>query len=78
VVEDHEAKERFIKRSRLNWTIVRAPRLTNGRRTGAYRSGEDIRANSIIPTISRADVADFMLKQLTSDTYLRKAPGVMY
>jgi putative NADH-flavin reductase len=78
VVADHEAKERLIKQSRLNWTIVRAPRLTNGQRTGAYRSGEGIGANSIIPTISRADVADFMLKQLTSDTYLRKAPGVMY
>jgi putative NADH-flavin reductase len=78
VVADHEAKERLIKQSRLNWTIVRAPRLTNGRRTGTYRSGEDIATNSIIPTISRADVADFMLTQLTSDTYLRKAPGVMY
>jgi len=54
------------------------PGLTNGRRTGTYRSGEDIGANSIIPTISRADVADFMLKQLTGDTYLHKAPSVMY
>ena len=78
VVADHEAKERLIKQSRLNWTIVRAPKLTNGRRMGTYRSGGEIGANSIIPTISRADVADFMLKQLAGDTYLRKAPGVMY
>jgi putative NADH-flavin reductase len=78
VVADHEVKERLIKQSRLKWTIVRPPKLTNGQRTGAYRSGERIAANSIIPTISRADVADFMLKQLTDDTYLHKAPAVMY
>ena len=75
---DHEAKEGLIRQSHLNWTIVRAPRLTNGRRTGTYRSGEDIGANSIIPAISRADVAEFMLKQVTDDTYLRKAPAVTY
>ena len=28
--------------------------------------------------ISRADVADFMLKQLTSDEYLRQTPGLSY
>jgi putative NADH-flavin reductase len=77
VVADHEAKERLIKGSRLKWTIVRPPKLTNGQRTGAYRSGERIAANSIIPTISRADVADFMLKHLADDTYLHRAPGVM-
>jgi putative NADH-flavin reductase len=78
VVADHEAKEALIKQSHLNWTIVRAARLTNGPRTGAYLSSENIGANSIIPTISRADVADFMLKQLTCDTYLHKAAGVTY
>ena len=78
VVADHEAKERLIRQSHLNWTIVRAPRLTNGRRTGTYRSGDDLGANAIIPAISRADVAEFMLKQVTDDTYLRKAPAVMY
>ncbi|MBI4547092.1 MAG: hypothetical protein HY707_03870 [Ignavibacteriae bacterium] len=28
--------------------------------------------------ISRADVADFMLNQLESDTYLQAAPGVAW
>lgn len=52
--------------------------LTNGKRTGVYRTGEHLTPSSIIPTISRADVADFMLKQLTDDAFLQKAPGVMY
>jgi hypothetical protein len=28
--------------------------------------------------ISRADVADFMLQQLSDDTYLHKTPAVSY
>jgi putative NADH-flavin reductase len=78
VVTDHEAKENIITRSGLDWTIVRPPRLTNGPHTGAYRHGGNIKAASVIPMISRADVADFMLLQLDDYAYLRKAPAVMY
>ena len=78
VVADHEAKERIIATSSLDWTIIRPPRLTHGARTGAYRHGSDIKAASVIPMISRADVADFMLRQLDNRVYLHKAPAVMY
>jgi nucleoside-diphosphate-sugar epimerase len=78
VVADHEAKESIVKQSGVDWTIVRAPRLTNGQQTGTYRSGEDIKPQSLILTISRADMADFMLLQLTDTTYCGKAPRVMY
>jgi putative NADH-flavin reductase len=77
VAADHERKE-AIQQSSLEWVIVRPPRLTNGRRTGTYRSGADIQATMMIPRVSRADLADFMLGQLTSDTYLRKTPAIMY
>jgi putative NADH-flavin reductase len=75
---DHEVKEGIIKQSRLDWTIVRPPRLTKGRRTGVYRSGERVAAESMIPTLSRGDLAEFMIRQLTDDAYSRKAPAVMY
>jgi len=78
VVADHEAKENIIRRSNLDWTVVRPPRLTNGPHTGSYRHGTDIKAASVIPMISRADVADCMLRQLGDRAYLRKAPAVMY
>jgi putative NADH-flavin reductase len=78
VVADHEAKERIIRQSGLDWVIVRPPRLTNGPRRGVYRHGVDIRATSLIPRISRADLADFMLRQLTDDVYVRNTPAVMY
>jgi putative NADH-flavin reductase len=71
-------KEAIIQHSVLEWVIVRPPRLTNGRRTGAYRSGEDLQATSMIPRISRADLAEFMLHQLDGDIYLRRTPAVMY
>jgi len=77
-IADHEENEALIRRSRFDWTIVRPPKLTNGFRTGAYRHGEAIRASSPFPTISRADVADFMLAQLIDRTNVRKAAAVMH
>jgi putative NADH-flavin reductase len=78
VVADHEAKEQIIRQSTLDWVIVRPPRLTNGPRRGSYRSGVDVRATSVIPRISRADLAAFMLRQFSEDAYVRKTPTVMY
>jgi len=78
VVADHEAKEAIIRERGLDWVIVRPPRLTNGPRRGVYRHGVGIRATSLIPRISRADLADFMLRQISSDTYVHNTPAVMY
>jgi putative NADH-flavin reductase len=77
-VADHEEKEAIIRRSNLDWTIVRPPGLTNGRHTGVYRDGVDIRTRSLVPMISRADVAEFMLNQVSDRTYLRKAVAIMH
>jgi putative NADH-flavin reductase len=76
--EDHELNERMIEQSHLDWIIVRPPMLTNGARIGAYRSGERLRARALIPQFSRADLAEFMLKQLSGDGYLDQAVEVMY
>jgi putative NADH-flavin reductase len=76
-IADHEAKEAAIRSSRCEWTIVRAPKLSNGPPTGRYREGEDIVARSLFPVLSRADVADFLLRQLHDRTYVRKAPRLL-
>ena len=78
VVADKEIQERLIKESSLDWTIVRPGRLTNGTRTGRYREGDQINAEAPGRAISRADVAEFMLRQLTDDRYLHKTPAVSY
>jgi len=68
----------MIEQSHLEWIFIRPPMLTNGARTSTYRSGERLTARAIIPQCSRADLAEFMLKQLTNDTFLQKAVEVMY
>lgn len=75
---DHDLNERLIAQSRLDWIVVRPPILTNKLRTDAYRVGEHLQPNAFLPRISRTDVADFMLRQLHEDTWLHKAPLVMY
>jgi putative NADH-flavin reductase len=74
----HEARERIIRESGLDWTLVRSAGLTNGAPRGVYRSGEQVSAAGPAATIARADVADFMLRQLSDTAYLRKSPIVMY
>jgi putative NADH-flavin reductase len=77
-VADHEIKEAAIVDSFVDWTIVHAPKLTNGRLTAAYRVGEQIRARSPLPMISRADVADFLLRQLTDLAFIRKTVRILH
>jgi len=78
VVADHALDEGLIQRSGLDWVIVRPPRLTNGAHTGRYRSGEDIQDGWMSASISRADVADFMLRQLSDATFVHHVPAVLY
>jgi putative NADH-flavin reductase len=68
---DKAAGEDYLRSSDLEWTLVYPPALTNGPRTGSYRSGETVNVRGL-PRISRADVAEFMLAQLENTAYLRK------
>lgn len=78
VFADKEAQERIIQESDLDWVIVRPSVLTNGPRRSVYRAGSGI-GNWFVPTkISRGDVAEFMLKQVTDDSYLRRTPSLAY
>jgi putative NADH-flavin reductase len=64
-----------VMRSGLDWVIVRPPALRDGPKSGKYRVGEDLRL-SVGNWINRADVADFMLRQVASDEWLRKTPTI--
>jgi len=75
---DHVSQEDCARQSRLNWTIVRPAAFTDGNRTGEYRHGFSGMDKTLKLKISRADVADFMLTQLTDQRYLRKTPGLSY
>ena len=75
---DKSRQEKLIKKSRLNWTIVRPGQFTNGRKRGRYKHGAHVGNYILTKMISRADAADFILSQLNDDTYLHKTPGVTY
>jgi len=75
---DHVRQENYVRQCRLDWTIVRPGAFTDGNRTGDYLHGFPATDKSTKLKISRADVADFMLKQLIDDTYLHKTPGLSY
>ena len=61
----------------LEWIIVRPSYLTNGKKTGVYRVTPRYAPKGGV-RISRADLADFMLKQLEGDTYVRGTPAIAY
>jgi putative NADH-flavin reductase len=74
VLKDGENHARAIQNSQLDWVIVRGPMLNEGPYTGKYRVGW-VGVNTGA-RISRADLADFMLKQVTDNTYLRQLPMI--
>ena len=76
VLRDSETNVKVIRSSDLEWTIVRFPRLIDGPHTSEYRVGY-IGKNSG-SQISRADGADFILKELEKGEYIHKAPMVSY
>lgn len=75
---DHVAQEAIVKRSSLDWVIPHPAAFTDGPVTGAYKHGFPSTEKKLTLNISRADVASFMLQQLTDDTYLHQTPGLSY
>lgn len=73
-MEDKERQEQIVRDSGLAWTIVRPGGLTDGPQTGHYRAGLDPKISA--GQVSRADVADFVLRQLADPAYLHKAPAI--
>lgn len=71
IYADKKAADEIIRNSGGEWTIVLPTGLTNGPRTGKYRVGEHIEV-PMIATISRADVADFMIGELVERKWIRK------
>ena len=69
--EDQRAQERRLQASDIDYTVVRPPRLTNGPYTGRYRIDVDTLPRAAKST-ARADVADFMLKQIKDERFLRR------
>lgn len=75
VLKDAEDHIRLIQaQPGLEWVVVRVPMLTDGPRTGNYRVGW-VGVNTG-PRIARADVADFMLKQVSDNRFVGQMPMI--
>ena len=71
--DDKDVQEVMVRKSGLDWIIVRPVILTNGPKTSRYKvldNPKDWRSG----TVSRADVADFLVKQVQDPAYLGKTP----
>jgi putative NADH-flavin reductase len=74
---DKDRQEEVIRRSDLDWVIVRPASFINGPLRDRLRVATDLRGVTI-RKISRADVAAFVLDQLTNDSNVRKLPLIGY
>ena len=68
---DKAAADTIVRRSALDWTVVRPVILTNGLRTGRYRTGEHLAIHGF-PSIARRDVAEFVLRCAGDPGTIRK------
>jgi putative NADH-flavin reductase len=69
--------EREVVASGLDWTIVRPPRLTNGARTGRYRTALTPNLRGAF-SISRADLADHVVRCIGDRASFGATVGIGY
>ncbi|WP_440991733.1 NAD(P)-dependent oxidoreductase [Haloarchaeobius baliensis] len=73
VLEDARAHVSRVRRSDLDWTVLRAPRLTDGRGTGSYSVGD---IDLGFASVARADVATCILDIVDDGLYIHELPKV--
>lgn len=76
---DKEKMEKLLENSKLEWIIVKPVLLTNCLKKGRYRVGEANKTNiKGFPKISRADVANIMIKLITNKNSIHKKLVISY
>jgi len=75
VLEDARDHVETVRAGDTDWTVVRAPRLTDGEHTGEFRHGTDL-ALGLGDTAARANVAEFVLDCLEAELYVHEMPKI--
>jgi putative NADH-flavin reductase len=75
VLEDAEDHVEAVRQSDVDWTVIRAPRLSEADARGDYRTGDVAPGRE---AVARADVADFVLDVLEHDRYVHELPKIAY
>ena len=76
VARDSAEMERLVRASGLDWTVVRPPRLTDGALTRTYGVADGRMPPAARSSISRADVADFLLDELERPAHVGRIVGL--
>jgi putative NADH-flavin reductase len=76
VYEDKDRQEALISASDLDWIIVRPAPFTKGHVTGAIEVHTIITPDTVLRSITRDEVAVFVVDQVEGNTYLRQRPFV--
>jgi putative NADH-flavin reductase len=77
VLEDQRKAEECIRASNAEWTIVRPPRLLNGPKRSRYEVESEKPAGDAYK-INRADLADFMVREMVAKKFVQQAVGIGY
>jgi putative NADH-flavin reductase len=77
VYADKDRQEAIIKNSGLAWTLVRPSVLNNKPGRGTIKAIEDL-SDFHGGSISREDVAKFVLDQVSADAWLRRSPLITW
>jgi putative NADH-flavin reductase len=77
VYEDKDRQEAIVRASDLDWVLVRPMILNDKPAKGTVRAQTDL-SNIHGGAIARADVANFVVQQLTDDAWLRRAPLIAW
>ena len=75
VLKDVERHIEILKKSNVEWVVVRGPRLNDNPHTGRYKVGM-IGDEGMSTQCSRANVADFMLKCTSDNQWVGKGPFI--
>jgi len=78
VFADHNVQESYVKNSSLDWILARPSNFSKKPISGTYKQGLTQKDPSLKLKIPQSDVADFLLQQIDSDTYLHATPGISY
>ena len=76
-LKDHKGAFEKLEEGGVNYTLARPMSLTEGVFTGEYREAEEGIPHGA-KNISRSDVADFLLKAIEDDKYIKKSIGLAY
>lgn len=76
-LKDHKGAYEKLQEGGVDYTLARPMSLTEGIFTGVYRETEEGVPHGA-KNISRSDVANFLLKAIEDDKYIKKSIGLAY